>query len=288
LVVETAEQQNAMSWLVLGLLGTMLLGGGGFLVYKMIGGGKAAPASIVGAAHGSKFDDAYENARQQLLRGEAAGAAEAFAKLGDAKLTRPMLDWVNFHEALAQFRAGNLAAGQNALRKIESRGREVPDAGARKVVNFLVDTAAAGASSKPVPMNVAGRLDPKNHEALALLLFGLQNWQLQHFAEADFFLGKFEATQPMGSEWVAAYKPLIADYLSDLRQYRDATTAVKMATTPELKRSAARVLDEAKKNLKAEGGLRDKLNALRKGLGPIPPPPPPGKPPGPRPPPKKP
>ncbi len=287
-VVESAAQQTAMSWLVLGLLGLMLLGGGGYLVYKVAGGGKAAPVSIVGAQRGTKYDADYESARQKLFAGDTAGAAEAFAKLGNAKLSRPMIDWVNFHEALAHFRAGKLEEGQAALRKIESRGRESSDTGSRKVVEFLVETAAAATSSRPVPMNVASRLDTKNHEALALLIFGLQNWQLQRFAEADFFLGKFDTTQPIGSEWVADYKPLIADYLSDLRQYRDAVTAVKMATTPELKRTAAAVIDEARKNLKADGAMRARLGDMRKKLGPIPGAPPPGKPPGKKPRPKKP
>jgi hypothetical protein len=277
LVVESAEQQTAMSWIVLGLLALMLLGGGGFLAYKMWGGGQAAPAALAGVARGSKHDAAYEAARKQLFGGDAPGAAAAFAKLGGAKLNRPMLDWVNFHEALAQFRAGKLDEAQTALRKIESRGRDTgqKDARARKASDFLVETSAAAASRTPVPMAVAGRLDPKNHEALALLLFGLQNWHLQRFAEADFFLGRFEATQPIGSEWVAGYKPLAADYLSDLRQFRDATTAVKMATTPELKRRAAAVLDESRKNLKIGAPLKQRLEAMRKGLGQIPAAPPP-------------
>ncbi len=278
-IVESAAQQKAMSWLVLGLLALMVLSGGGFLAYRIFGGGKPPPVSIVGATRGSKHDAAYESARQELFRGDAASAAQAFAKLGEAKLARPMVDWVNLHEALSHFRAGTFDEGQTALRKIETRGRET-DPATRKVIEFLVDTASAAAGSKPVPMNVVGRLDLKNHESLALLIFGLQNWYLQRFAEADFFLRKFDETQAIGSEWVAAYKPLITDHLSDLRQYRDATTAVKMATTPEMKRLAVTVLDEAKKNLKASGGMRAKLDALRKSLGPIPPPPPPGKPAG--------
>jgi hypothetical protein len=277
LVIESAEQQNAMSWVVLGLLALMLIGGGGFLAYRLWGGGKPAPASLAGATRGSRFDAAYESARQQLLSGHASEAAGEFAKLGEAKLKRPMLDWVNFHEALARFRAGQLDEAQAALRKIESRGRErdEKDARARKAIDFLVEHAAAAASRTPVPMTVAGRIDTKNYEGLALLLFGLQNWHLQRFPEADFYFGRFDAMQPIGSEWLAEYKPLAADYLSDLRQFRDASTAVKMATSPEMKRRAATVLEDARKSLKVGAPLTERLESMRKGLGPLPPPAPP-------------
>jgi len=277
-VVESAEGQRAMSWLVLGVLAVIFLGGGGYLAVRFLGG-RPAPASLVGAAHGTKHDAAYESARQLLLGGDARGAAAAFGKLGGARLKRPMLDWVNLHEGLAQWRDGSFAEGQTVLRQIETRGRDSSDPAARKIIDFLVDTAATAAGRQPAPMTLAARVDTRSHEALALLLFGLQNWHLDRFPEAEFFLKKFDGAQTLDAEWVAPYKALATDYLSDLRHFHDASTAVKMATSPDLKRNAATVLEDAKKSLKAGGPLRARLEAMKRGLGPIPatgaPPPPP-------------
>jgi hypothetical protein len=277
-VIESAEEQSAMSWITLGLLALIILGGVGFGVFRVLGGGKPAPVTIVGASRATKFDAAYESARKLLLGGDAPGAAEAFTKLGHLKLPRPMLDWTNFHEGLARFLAGQFSEGRAAFRKIEERGRYSTEGDSKKIADFLVDNAAAIANEKPVPVSYVTRLDLKNHESLALLAFGLKAWSLQRFEEADVFLRRFDETQPVGSEWVSEYKPLVAPYLNDLREYRDATTAVKMATSVELKRTALHVVETATKNLKVGGKLKDKLAALRKSIGPIPAAPPPGKP----------
>ena len=285
-VIESAAAQSAMGWFTIGVLALMLALGAGFLIYRATGGGQPAPASIVGARRATKHDAEYESARKLLLSGDALGAANAFTKLGASNLPRPMLDWTNFHDGLARFSAGQLDEGRAAFHKIAERGNYSTASDAKKIADFLVETAGAAASDDPIPLAAAQRLDAQSYEALGLLVFGLKSWNLGRFDDAGTFLRRFDEALPTGAaEWVRDYKPLAADYLNDLREYRDAVTDVRMATTDETKRNAAKLLQNAKKNLKLGGKLGVKIDALRKSLGPIPPapPPPPAKKPAPKP-----
>ncbi len=283
-VMESAEAQSAMGWITIALIGLMILLGAGYLVYRATGGREPAPVTIVGAKRATKYDEAYEKARKLLLDGEAQGAAGAFAKLGAEKLPRPLLDWTNFHEGLARLVANQPDEGRAAFRKIEERGAGSVDTGAKKVVDFLVETAASVVSDAPVPLASTQSLDAKSYEALALLVFGLKSWHLERYAESNALLRRYdEATPTLGAatDWLRGYKPLAAAYLHDLRAYDDAALAVKMAKTDETKRNALQVLTSAKENLKLGGKLGAKIDAMRKSMGPVPnatPPPPPKKP----------
>ena len=281
-VMESAAAQSAMGWITIALIGLMILLGAGYLVYRVTGGREPAPVTIVGAKRATKYDEAYEKARKLLLDGEAQGAAGAFAKLGAERLPRPLLDWTNFHEGLARLVANQPDEARAVFRKIEERGASSVDAGAKKVVDFLVETAASVVSDAPVPQARAQSLDPKSYEALALLVFGLKSWHLERYPEANALLRRYEeATPTLGpaTDWLRGYKPLAAPYLNDLREYDDAVLAVKMAKTDETKRNALRALTSAKENLKLGGKLGAKIEAMRKNIGPVPDAPPPAPPP---------
>ena len=271
LVIEDEGSQKAMGWIVIAMVGIIVLSAIGFFLMRgKMDGGKAKPATaaIVGANGATKYNEPYEAARRLLIAGDAAGAAQAFEKLGAEKVPQPMMNWVILHEGLAKFAIGQPVEARAAFGRLRERALYSTEPGAQALAGFFLETAERSMDEKPIPANAAKGLNRSNHEALALLVFALKDWQVGAFDDAGTLLRQFDSAQPTGgSEWVKQYGKLTDKYLSDFASYREAAEAVKMAVTPDQQRTALEVVDSARASLKLRGKLAERIDAMRKEIG---------------------
>ena len=270
-VIEDEGSQKAMGWIVIAMLAIIALAAAGFFLLRgRMGGGKAAAstAAIVGTSAKSRYDEPYEAARRLLIAGDAAGAARAFEKLGGEKVPQPMMNWVLLHEGLAEFAAGQPVEGRATFRRLRERALYSAEPGEQALAGFFLETAERAHDERPIPAAAAKGLNRSSHEALALLVFAMKDWQLGAFDDAGALLRQFDSSQPAGgSEWVKQYGRLTDDYLSDFANYREAAEAVKMAVTPDQQRTALKVVDSARASLKLRGRLAERIDAMRREIG---------------------
>ena len=270
-VLEDEGSQKAMGWVVIAMFGIIVLAAAGFFLLRgKMGGEKAtaATATIVGANAKTKYDEPYEAARRMLIAGDAAGAAQAFERLSAEKVPQPMLNWALLHEGLAKFAAGQTVEARATFRRLRERALYSTEPGAQALAGFFLETAERSMDERPIPASAAKGLNRSNHEALALLVYALKDWQLGAFDDAGTMLRQFDSAQPAGgSEWVKQYGKLTDNYLSDFTNYREAAEAVKMAITPDQQRTALKVVDSARAGLKLRGKLAERIDAMRKEIG---------------------
>ncbi len=265
-VLENSGQQGVMGWLTLGGIALIaLLVGSYFFLGGKSDADRAAQADFLGATSGSKFDSSYHAARKLLTAGNAAEAAKAFAKLGGDKLPQPLLNWAQFHEGLAKFAAGDVTEGSAVFRRIAARGPYSSEPAAAKLANFFVESARLAGSADSIPASAGRTIDKSNDQALAFLVFGLKDWQIDDFDDAGELLREYDRAQSAApASRLPEYKKLAVDRLNDYGAYREAAEAMKMARAPGGKRAALNALDDARASLKLGGKLAEKIDALRK------------------------
>ena len=271
-VLENAQQQKALGWVTVAGLGLIALLIAGFFFLR--GKGEppgAAHAEYSGATGDTKYDRRYHDARKLLLGGHASDAATAFARLGEDKLPQPMLNWTNFHEGLARFAAGDMDPGIDAFRRIAERGPYLSAPADAPLAKFFVETAKLAAGLEAVPASAAKTIDKSGDQALALIVFGLKNWQIDAFDDAGELLREYDRARAAAEKTrLPEYQPLVADHLNDYGAYREAVEAGKQARTVGGKAPALKALDDLRASMKLGGKLATKIDALRKTVAAMP------------------
>ena len=198
------------------------------------------------------IDRQYRDACKLLADGDAAHAAVAFLELGkNPGISQPLLDWVFLHGGLAELLAGHDDKAAAQFKEIEDRGVYSTDAAEEKLANFFVDTARLAASENPVPVTAVQTVDGSTYEALALLIFGIKDWNAGRIADAGAFFRQFVSSEPQERHaWVAEYKPIARPYIDDLKALRLAKEASDGAATLGAKKDALQVIRQGRGSLK--------------------------------------
>ena len=264
-------EQKAMSWITFGIIAVIVLTG--LLAYTMrdrFGGKEQALDKAVEELRQqtAAIEPRYKDARQLLLAGSHAEAAEAFRALDTEPNTpQPMRSWIVMHEGLAELLAGRDAEARAAFEKIESRGLYSSDPGEQKVAKFFLETARMMIGRDSIPVTISQKYEKTTYEAFALLLFALKNWSLEKFEDAVPLFRQFNSSTPRPPVWFSdetefgKYRELTAAYVEDWTEFRTATEAIKNANTPEERKKAVEVGKAARGKLRLKGKLVEQLDA---------------------------
>ncbi|MEP6685986.1 MAG: protein kinase [Verrucomicrobiota bacterium] len=210
----------------------------------------------------------YEQARQQLLAGKYDVASQTLVSLSkEAGNQQPLLNWIRMHRALAALLSRKSSEMEAPLGEIETDGVYSTAPAEAPLARFFLETAKALRRNTPVPA-VEGKVsDADSSKAFALLLFGLKDFELKNFAEAQKQLEQFIGAQPVAPfVWIKDYKAIAQKYLDDCRLYAAWKAQPKNAgNTKELSVSLAN-LREVQKKLQIRGALADQLQAEEKQL----------------------
>jgi hypothetical protein len=207
------------------------------------------------------FDAQLQKARGQIADGQSAEAAAALRTLDASGVApQPLRNWINMNAGLAFLLAGQPEEAQKEFKKVEDRGIYSPDPSEQKIASFFVNTTQLAAGEAPHPAAVAKDYDQTNHEAFALLLFGVKDWSLGAFDDAGALFEHFQSAMPGETDaWLNAYKPISTSYLADLAAYRTAAESAGRAMDLDALQQALDAAKAAREKLKQRGKLADKL-----------------------------
>jgi hypothetical protein len=253
-VLETAADTKAMGWVVTGMIGVMIaLGVAAFFFRDRLFPNKeepAATASDPANPNAVKAGTMFPEALAKFQENHPAEAAEILAKIAAQRPAQPRLDWANMLEGLAELAAGHRPDSVATFTKIEERGPFSNKDSDQKLAAFFVEVAHQMASEQPVDVAAGKSLSQVNYEALALLLYGMKNWELGKIDEGVELLRLFRQATPAGQDaWIADLKPVGMAYLDEFTSFEMASDRLKKAQTIPDKKGAVQALKDIKGKL---------------------------------------
>ena len=227
-VVESENQSNVAGILTLVLL--VLLIAGGITAYYFrdrfgAGSANANPAAVnpKALAGGDKADAeaAYEDARHDIVAGRYGDAKESFAALLQrTDLVQPTLNWVKLHNGLTALLNNEATEARAIFSELQKDGLYTKDGTQLKLANFFVETGRLVAEPKPVPAGVLKNWDKDTVENMALLLFGLKDWSMGNFDDANAIFEAYLAGKPPAPYgWIGDYEPIARRCVHDYAIY---------------------------------------------------------------------
>lgn len=233
-VVESQRHNQLAGALTLLLLVLMLAGGG--LAYtfraRLFGAGDAAnpngggsPAVVNPRAAGGSDKLAPEavldDGRHQLVAERYADARSSFAALAQAPhVPPPVLDWARLHLGMAALLSHQVNDARATFASIQAAGLFSKEDNQLPLANFFVETSRFLATDQTVPASVAKDWNHDTFEAMSLLLFGLKDWEMGAFGDADALFKSFLAGKPAGTYgWIAEYAPIARKAVHDYALY---------------------------------------------------------------------
>jgi hypothetical protein len=240
-VLETEEDQKHTGWVMMAMLAIVLLLACGLFTFRkelfrndqlgppaktaaQSSGAASATATSTGTASRFAFTDEVG-----YLAARDPGAAAAFHKAGAReKLSATDRAWAALFEGAAELDAGNAPAARAAFQQVQSLATKT---GNEKLTSFFIGTVARLVPDSPIAPADARDIDRTSHDSLALLLYGLKNWQLGKYDEAVSLLRQFRSATPAGNAaWIAALKPLATAHIEEFTDFQMRSDAVKAAS----------------------------------------------------------
>jgi hypothetical protein len=159
--------------------------------------------------------------------------------LGD--IQQPTLGWTQFNAGLAGLVNGD--SGEKVRSKFEDMskavGYEDQKDGGNPEADFFRKAGLILTDPLPVLPDAAKELKPGTLESIALLAFGLKNWNHGQFDSAMSFFDAFAAAEiPADYGWMKAYRELVEPYRADaarLKKLPKPSIAMSEAEIGELK-----------------------------------------------------
>lgn len=248
-VVESARQQNLMGVLTLILIVLMLAGGGLVFAFRerlfKKAGAESEMAGGVGAETGAAAR--YQSARQQIIKGDYAGADNALSALDDQpNLAQPLQNWITLHEGFLALLTGRGPIALVSFKTLATRGIYSDEKPVDQAQGKFFTTIGRLASTPNfVPPSAARDLQGSDCGALGFLILAIKDWELGRFSEASELLHSFLATDPKEPfAWIAEYKPLAEKYAADFAAYEKINVQIKEAKTPPERAAALEALQQ--------------------------------------------
>ena len=209
----------------------------------------------------------FEEARKQLVDGKFSGAAKAFGALyGEGSLPEPKNSWAAVHLGLAEYFGGAPGKARAAFKTLHERIAPTAIGLDARLVAFLNRLAEVGSGDVDFTPSEMEKFDKTSYEALAHVLSGAKKWDAGVFPEAVTQFRQFQQATPSDeSEWVAAFRPLVARCLDEYTAYREIADPIEKAgATPAEADAALKRLAQARTKIHSSR-LLQKLKALEAG-----------------------
>lgn len=258
------ETRHAVSWVTLGMLTAVALGGAAVYTYRDLLFGP--DASLQSAQPALPLEatpqERYEQAQMLLAEGKLEDAAAAFRQVeSHSATTRPLSDWAALHAGLSSLLADQEDAAQLDFQRLSSREAFSHEPGRAELAEFFITTGAHLATHSMESASPETRSGP--HLALLPLLWGAKAWSEGHLARAGTLFRQFAVVEIAPSHaWIAGYRPLAERFAKDAEAYEAIAGLWKAAGTEDARALALPQLQ----NAAAEAKLTGKAGALLQAL----------------------
>ena len=263
-VVESQSQNQLAGALTLLLLVLILVGAG--LAYtfraKLFGTGESAGSGAAVVNPQAAVADArltpeavYEEARHQVVVEKYADAQADFSRLAEQpNFPQPLRDWVRLHQIMTDLLDHQVNDARTVAEALHNEGLFSKDDQQLALANFFVETGRFLATDQPISASVIGEWKNNTFEDLALLLFGLKDWELGDFANADQLFKSYLAGKPSEPyRWVTEYAPIARKAVHDYALYAPLEKRLKSGS--EDKKTLQTDLAAARAQLQTSGRM---------------------------------
>ena len=266
-VLETDDDRKRWGYLTTAMIVVVLLLGAGAGAFFLFGGGPkqySGPPETASVGAEGKNAAQYEAARKLLVDGKAAEAAPLFRALAVQNGTpQPLLQWSLLQSGLASLAAGKVEDGRKSFSELAAKPYQAKESAALSA--FFGHAAALGSTPDPIAPDAVKGASPQSYESLLLLIAGLKDWELGQLEDGVALLRDFQSADPHGNyAWVAQYRSIASDDVSDYSDYRGAMALARDAHTPAQLQNAAKTLRKVATDLKRGGTLAAKLEQAAK------------------------
>ncbi len=240
IALETAEERSKWMWVSIAIAGLLVVGILGFVVFSVKGSGRGVTKP---AAAMVRIGARYE-ALQKPIEALAAGQKEAADLFDEAAKNAALAPadraWAQLFKGAALLAADKAPEAREAF---EALGKLAPQVEDKKLRKLLERTAAWLSDDKQIPPAEAAKLDASGHEAAALLLYALHEWQGGRTEEAAALFRQFRSATPAGTaKWIDQLHPLAVTYIERRTAFQMAADRLKAATSPRARFAEAETM----------------------------------------------
>lgn len=271
-VLEGEEQQKTMAYIVMGVIGLLVaIGGVLFFFREAIATRNMSPeererARLVKMA--ARADDMVVKARERMIQGEAGPAFVSLASLaGNTSLGQPVKNWTLCYKGIAAYLIGMPSEARESFKLLAREPVFSTRPDDQKLANFFPEIAGLMTRDGAVHESILRNFSKTDVEALAPFALGLKEWDGNRFEDAVTFFKAFLETAPEGAwAWVAGYKPLAQEYISQWESVAPILEEQKAAVSVDARRELQPKLQKAKEELAFPGRLYDYINGLQRSM----------------------
>jgi serine/threonine protein kinase len=239
-----AEDQKALTWVVVGMLAVVLILAG-FFVFN-----HGRKSRVATGANAAEVIGKPGNLRNEIdaLSNRDPKAPEMFhAAANNASLSPSDRAWAQFLEGVARLTLNQNAEAHSAFGQVEPLSARMKD---QAVAKFLRESSTRLSQSGPIARSEAPQ-NASSYESIALLAYGLHDWNLGKTDEGATLLREFRKPKASSAEWLNSLAPLATSYLEELAAFDMGMGQLKMAKTPAQRQAVADKLKDLSPALKA-------------------------------------
>jgi serine/threonine protein kinase len=254
-VVVTAnaeEDQQIWTWVVLGMIAVVVALAGWLVVpkfFKKPVAEKSSKAVEIAAASAAKPAN-LEKEIDALAKREVS-APDDFQKIANNSSVFSGTDraWAQFFEGLSQLALSHPAEARKAFEGVEPLATRLKDEAAGK---FLRESAARLSQATPIDKSETKALNHLNYQAVALLAYGLHDWNLGKIDEGVALLRDFRnADLSASAAWLSPLKSLSSTFIEEFTLFGMEMDLLKAAKTPAQRNAIVARLKDISPALKA-------------------------------------
>lgn len=272
MVLEDEHSQQMMSWVTVGILSALVLGGLALFAFKDKIFGPSAQErqqqAEASADHAkallTRFEPSVADARKLLSEGKARQAADLFDKIeAEPDLPQPLHNWVTLQTGLSRYLAGQGVEAKSDFQKLVDRGPYTFDPGEEKLANFFINVGKLAVDPKPQPPSIAREYPKSTFEAIALLVFAAKDWQMGKYEEAGPLFRQFHSATPEAPyTWISEYRGLANHYVELYSQYKEIPDQIKAAHSVSEQKAALPKVKEALSHITRDKKLEASAQAM--------------------------
>jgi hypothetical protein len=264
LLVESREQKKLIGLIMLiVVVGFLLLGVVGFFQREQVlafMGIQTRPA----ATH-LDIRQERQDARALLLQGEVAKALEAFQRLGETPgLPEVENRWITLELGLTQLAGGDARGARATFSRLSKNPLPRDNPAQTDLSNFLSEISYFMAEGRSLTPGTLTEYSRENYQAIAWLLFGLNNWIYSGATDAVPVLQQFVSSSPRGSDsWIEEYRSLARAWIAAAPEFGPLQSEIRRAPNQQARQTILQGI-ESKNNgaWRSAPGLPEQLQQL--------------------------
>ena len=159
---------------------------------------------------------------EMMVASDYGAAEREFAEIASfPEVLQPTLNWALFNQGLSLLLQGDLERARIVYQRLEERSGNFDGIESQGLKNFFRKASQLLSQRKAISYDQLPNYEGKSYESIALLAFGLQNWQHEDFDDAEEYLRSFSLhVSPKNHPWMEDLKSITTPYLEDIDLFR--------------------------------------------------------------------